>query len=139
MSQRIKDFLCGNYPGQNHYSMWMGCCFGMNTRRGRFAHWIAGIACNICLAPNRFRFRLADQLARMASGLRREKVTVFGIWDESRGNRAADLVDRIEISLIGKIDPSDYADEIRDDLHELASIAEATRWRNNEIFKKRPA
>lgn len=71
---------------------------------------------------------LADVLSVLAMRLRNDKVSVFGWYEQCKGNEAAKLADRIETTLIMElaVKDTDQLESSLDDLSQLALLAGST-------------
>jgi hypothetical protein len=109
----------------------------MDTRRGRLLHWLLDARRAIRRKPSEFRWWLADQFSRAALRLRGGNTSVFGFYDGQRGDRAAQLIERLDWVLLLHLDADELRDsEVSETLNELASLAGATWVRHDEPISK---
>lgn len=82
--------------------------------------------------PSDFKYWLADVLSKAALRLRGDATPrLFGYWEDVRGNRAAELADRINFDLVLATDLHDEdhrvkMNHIHEQVGELAALARAT-------------
>jgi hypothetical protein len=141
MKHRILNFLLGGHtwdgsfpPAIRHTSFRGPWILNMNTRRGRLTDWLLDLSWTLRHLPRDGRWWLADQLMRAAMRLRREPMTVFGYYDDLRGNEAAALIEdiRIDLCLLTAHDGDDGSklQELTEKLTRLGSIAQANYTRH---------
>lgn len=124
--------VCGYGRGTKASLHTRGWNMGTDTRRGRLVAWLLDFDRAVRRSPESFRWWLADQLAQWALRLRGQRVTVFGYYDAARGNRAAELADRLSTSVALALGdaPSEDVKSALEDLQELESCMGGTWHRN---------
>jgi hypothetical protein len=132
---KIPHWLCrtlaGYGDGNTSACFTAGWCIGTDTRRGRFVLWCIDTLRAIRGQPSDFKYWLADLLSRGALRLRGDATPkLFGYYEDTRGNRAAELADRITFDLILARPLHNLEDERMNQIHEqvreLASLARST-------------
>lgn len=124
--------LAGYGPETDHSCFTGGWSINMRTRRGRFVMWAINAIRAARGKPSDFKFWLADLLSRGALRLRGDATPrLFGYYEDVRGNRAAELADRINFDLILATDLDDLdavsrMNQIHEQVGELASLARST-------------
>lgn len=104
----------------------------METLRGRFVLWCIDSSRAMRGQPSNFKWWLADVFSRWALRLRGDATPrLFGYYEDERGNRAAELADRISFDLVLATVLDDEAavgrmNRIQDQVGELAALARAT-------------
>lgn len=141
MKRRLLNYLFGGHtwdgsfpPGVAHHSFRGAWILNMDTRRGRLTGWLLDLWWTLQHLPRDGRWWLADQLMRAAMRLRREAVTIFGYYDDLRGNEAAALIEdlRIDLCVLTAHDGDDgsKAAELTEKLQRLGSITQACYTRH---------
>lgn len=124
--------LAGYGPATKSCCFTGGWCINLETRRGRFVMWSINTIRALRGKPSDFRYWLADLLSRWALRLRGDATPrLFGYWEDVRGNRAAELADRINFDLVlaTNLDDRDHVEkinQIHEQVGELAALARAT-------------
>lgn len=124
--------LAGYGAATTHTCFTAGWCINMSTRRGRLVMWCIDTIRAIRGQPSNFRWWLADVFSRWALRLRGNAVPrLFGYYEDVRGDRAAELADRISFDLIlaTALDDKEAVgrmNSIQDQVGELAALARAT-------------
>jgi hypothetical protein len=132
MHPALDYLLCGSSEndGSRHISSWRGFRMNMETRRGRLFHWLLEFHYTVKRAPQTWRLWRADRLMRKAMRLRGETPSAYGFYDFAKGNRAARLLDIIDMDYLTRLRSEDDLTEHRETLNELASICGAC-WERN--------
>lgn len=147
---KIPPILCyalaGYGPPTKHTCFTGGWCINMETRRGRFVMWSIDTIRALRGKPSDFKYWLADLLSRAALRLRGDATPrLFGYYEDVRGNRAAELADKISLDLVmaSNLDDREHVGQmnrIHDQVSELASLARST-WHvpvNTKITNEPP-
>lgn len=133
--------IAGYGTSNKAYCFTGGWCIGMDTRRGRFVMWCISTIRAIRGKPRDFKCWLADLLSRWALKLRGDATpNLFGYYEDIRGNRAAELADRITFDLVlaTDVDDSDHFEKmnrIHEQVGELAALARST-WHHADKPQK---
>lgn len=124
--------LAGYGPTSKHTCFTAGWCINMESLRGRFVMWCIDTIRAVRGQPSNFKWWLADVFSRWALRLRGDATLhLFGYYEDTRGNRAAELADRISFDLVMATALDDHYEvermnRIQEQVGELASLARST-------------
>lgn len=133
---KIPSIICyavaGYGPTSKHTCFTAGWCINLETVRGRFVMWCIDTVRAVRGQPSNIRWWLADVFSRWALRLRGDATPrLFGYYEDVRGNRAAELADRISFDLVlaAALDDRDAVarmNQIQEQVGELAALARST-------------
>jgi hypothetical protein len=133
----INYAVAGYGKGNKSSCFTNGWCIGLDTRRGRFVMWCINTSRAIRGKPSDFKYWLADVLSKAALRLRGDATPrLFGYWEDVRGNRAAEIADRVNFDLVlaTNLDDRDHVEkmnQIHEQVGELAALARST-WHHED-------
>jgi hypothetical protein len=133
----INYAVAGYGEGNKACCFTAGWCIGLDTRRGRLVMWCINTVRAIRGKPSDFKYWLADVFSKAALRLRGDATPrLFGYWEDVRGNRAAELADRLNFDLVlatnlSDLDHVEKMNRIHEQVGELAALARST-WHHAE-------